>query len=78
MSLSIFIAILCAALLHASWNALVKNSRDKIQGMLVLTLTHGFLGVVIACFVEIPKIDNFMKHTKVDHACNGSFVYLDQ
>lgn len=57
MSLSIFIAILCAALLHASWNALVKNSSDKIQGMLVLTLTHGCLGVVIACFVEIPKIE---------------------
>ena len=57
MSLSIFIAILCAALLHASWNALVKNSSDKIQGMLVLTLTHGCLGVIIACFVEIPKIE---------------------
>ena len=57
MSLSIFIVILCAALLHASWNALVKNSSDKIQGMLVLTIAHGFLGVVLACFVEIPKTE---------------------
>ena len=57
MSLFIFITILCAALLHASWNALVKNSDDKIQGMLVLTLTHGFLGLIFAYFTQVPRIE---------------------
>ena len=39
------------------WNALVKNSDDKIQGMLVLTLTHGFLGLIFAYFTQVPRIE---------------------
>ena len=55
MSIFVFIAILGAAFLHASWNALIKNSTDKIKSMLVLTLMHGILGIFIAFFVEFPK-----------------------
>ena len=55
MSIFVFIAILGAAFLHASWNALIKNSTDKLKGMLVLTLMHGILGIFIAFFVEFPK-----------------------
>ena len=57
MTFFVFSAILGAALLHASWNALVKNSADKIQSMLVLTLMHGILGAIIAYFVKIPEVE---------------------
>ena len=57
MSIFVFIAILGAAFLHASWNALIKNSTDKIKSMLVLTLMHGILGIFIAFFVEFPKLE---------------------
>jgi phosphonate utilization associated putative membrane protein len=44
MPTSVVLAVLCGALLHASWNALVKSSGDK---QLDLALVH-FLGAVVA------------------------------
>ena len=33
MTISVFIAVLFAAILHASWNAIIKFGDDKLQGM---------------------------------------------
>ena len=57
MTIFVFTALLGAAFFHASWNALVKNSADKIKSMLVLTLVHGILGIFVAFFVEFPKLE---------------------
>jgi len=57
MTVFVFCAILGAAFLHASWNAIIKNSADKIKSMLVLTIMHGILGVFVAFFVEFPKLE---------------------
>ena len=46
MSIFVFISVMVAALLHAAWNALVKNGEDKQAGMLLLTLGHAFLASV--------------------------------
>jgi len=37
---TVFVAVLFAALLHASWNAIVKGSDDKTLGVLAMALGH--------------------------------------
>jgi len=48
MTLTVLMAVLGAALLHATWNALIKQGGDKLGSMLVMTLAQGSLGAVIA------------------------------
>lgn len=40
MSTSVFLAVLLAALLHATWNAMVKGSEDKHLAMAAVVLGH--------------------------------------
>jgi drug/metabolite transporter (DMT)-like permease len=54
LPLSVTLAVLCAALAHATWNAMIKSSRDILLDM---TLVVFFAGLVTAPFmflVEIP------------------------
>lgn len=55
MSLTVFLAVLGAALLHATWNALIKQGGDKLGGMLVMTLAQGGLGLIIALTRPWPE-----------------------
>lgn len=52
MSLTIFLAVVTAALLHATWNALVKGGRDKALNMTAVVLGHAPFG--LACIVLSP------------------------
>lgn len=40
LALSVFVAVLIAAALHAAWNALVKNASDKYLSMTAVVLGH--------------------------------------
>ncbi|WP_193180011.1 DMT family transporter [Nisaea sediminum] len=40
MSTTVFLAVIGAALLHASWNALVKGGSDKLMAMAAVVLGH--------------------------------------
>jgi len=55
METSVFIAVLFAALLHASWNAVIRAGGNRFQGMLLLTVSQGVMGLVMAGFVPLPK-----------------------
>lgn len=55
MDTSIFLAVIFAAILHASWNAVIRAGGDRFQGMLLLTVTQGLMGLVMAGFVPLPK-----------------------
>ena len=55
MTLAVFLAVLGAALLHASWNAVLKQGSDKLTNMLVMTGTQGLLGLAIALSMDWPK-----------------------
>jgi drug/metabolite transporter (DMT)-like permease len=57
MSFGIFLAVLFAAFLHASWNALLKFGSDKLQGMVLLSMAHGVIGfgMVLAFPAPDPK-----------------------
>ena len=54
MSLSVFLWVLGAALLHASWNALVKTGGDKQTGMALVALGNGVVGLIVAAFFAFP------------------------
>src|SRR4051812_37041466 len=54
MSLPVTLAVLGAALLHASWNALVKASPDKQLDTVGLAASAGIVALLLAPFLEIP------------------------
>lgn len=55
MSLGIFSAVLFAALLHATWNALIKVGSSKMSGMFILTFVQGGIGLTIAMTRDLPE-----------------------
>jgi len=50
MSTTVFIAVLGAALLHASWNALVKSGSDKLLGMGAVIIGH--IPFAVLCLIS--------------------------
>lgn len=57
MTIGVFLVVLCAALLHASWNAVIKFSDDKMQGMVLLSIAHGLIGLVMVMIFPAPDPD---------------------
>lgn len=57
MSIGVFFAVLCAALLHASWNALVKVSADRLVLLAVLKITTTILAVASIPFIATPPVE---------------------
>lgn len=57
MSIGVFFAVLCAALLHASWNALVKVSADRLVLLAVLKITTTMLAVASIPFIAAPPVE---------------------
>ncbi|MBU2980995.1 DMT family transporter [Lentibacter algarum] len=55
MSFTVFLAVLGAALLHASWNALIKTGASKVASMFILTLVQGCAGFCIAMMHPWPE-----------------------
>lgn len=55
MSAFVFFSVLAAALLHASWNALIKSGGSKFTSMLLMTVLQGAFGGVIALFHALPS-----------------------
>ena len=54
MSTTVFLAILVGALLHASWNALIKLGTSKMTSMLIMSSVQGVVGLVVAMTRELP------------------------
>ncbi len=59
MSLTVFIAVIGAALLHASWNALVKSGSDKTVGMSAVIIGHIPFALVSLLFVPLPDAASY-------------------
>lgn len=51
---TVFAAVLLAALLHASWNAVLKLGLDRFRTALVLVLAQGAMAALIMPFVPWP------------------------
>lgn len=57
MSVGVFLAVLGAALLHASWNALIKSGADKQTGMFILSVGHAACGLALVPFFAAPPAE---------------------
>lgn len=57
MSIGVFFAVLGAALLHASWNALVKVSADRLVLLAVLKITTTVFAVASIPFIATPPVE---------------------
>lgn len=55
MSLSIFCTVLFAALLHASWNAIVKRGSDTLLTTILVTGSAALIAAVVLPFVPAPS-----------------------
>ncbi len=54
MSLTVFFSVLAAALLHATWNALVRIGTSRVGTMMVLSGVQGLIGLAVALTQPIP------------------------
>ncbi|SHJ47809.1 EamA-like transporter family protein [Shimia gijangensis] len=59
MSTTVFFAVIGAAILHASWNALVKGGADKYVGIAAVAIGHVPFAVVALMFVPTPAAESF-------------------
>lgn len=55
MSGTVFLVVLFAAALHASWNALVKGGADKTAAMVAVVIGQGLAGAALLPFA--PRLD---------------------
>ena len=57
MSFGVFLAVLCAAFLHAGWNALVRTGAGPVAGLAVMSLSQGLFGLALGLWAGLPPAD---------------------
>jgi drug/metabolite transporter (DMT)-like permease len=57
MTTGVFLAVLFAALLHATWNALVRAGVNKSSAMTILTAGQACCGLVVAMIQPFPAAE---------------------
>ena len=55
MPLTVFLAVILAAFLHATWNAMVKNEKDKYLGVAAIVFGRVPASIVII-FLFLPHL----------------------
>jgi len=58
MPLTVFFAVILAAVLHAVWNAMVKNEKDKYLGIAGIVFGRVPASIVIIFFAPIPSAES--------------------
>jgi len=59
MNSTVFFAVIGAALLHATWNALVKSGSDKTLGISAVIIGHVPFALVCIPFVPFPAPESY-------------------
>lgn len=59
MSLTVFFAVLLAAVLHAVWNGMVKGGADKHLSMVAVMLGHVPFSLAVLLFVPLPAFSSW-------------------
>ena len=57
MSSAVFLAVLMAALLHASWNAVVRTGASKMTSMLMVSAGDGLIGLAVVATRPLPGLE---------------------
>ncbi|WP_198419938.1 hypothetical protein [Pseudaminobacter salicylatoxidans] len=53
------VIVLTAALLHASWNALVKAASDRAVVLAAVSSMHALLGLALVLFAPLPARESW-------------------
>lgn len=59
MSAIVFTAVLCAAFLHAAWNAVAKGGRDKTLSMAAVVLGHVPIALAAILYLPMPAAESW-------------------
>ena len=59
MTADVFAIVLGAALVHATWNALVKADSDRLGSIQVMAVTQLLLSLVLLPFVAQPAVESW-------------------
>ena len=59
MSPIITLLVLAAAVMHASWNALIKVGLDPLSSTTLISVGAGIAGLVALPFVGVPSVDSW-------------------
>lgn len=59
MTATVFILVLCAAALHAGWNAIVKGSGDKFVAAVAICLSAALIAILALPFVTAPARESW-------------------
>ena len=59
MPLEVTLAVLGAALAHATWNAMIKSSRDVLLDMTTVTLAAGIVAAPLLLFAPQPARESW-------------------
>ena len=54
MPLEVFIIIICAAFVHAAWNAMVKTDGDRLTLIKIMSITQLILSLFLIPFFSVP------------------------
>ncbi|MFQ5438038.1 MAG: EamA family transporter [Paracoccaceae bacterium] len=78
MTALVFVSVLFAAGLHASWNAIIKLGNDKIVGMFVMSASQGLMGFVMIWFLPLPQpvVWPYLVVSTVFHSAYKAFLTL--
>jgi uncharacterized membrane protein len=59
MQPEVFVLVLCAAIAHAVWNALVKVDGDRLALLKAMSLTQFFVSLCLIPFVAMPAMESW-------------------
>src|ERR1700682_2879259 len=59
LSADVFVMVLGAALVHATWNALIKTDGDRLALIKVMSSTQILVSLCFAPFVAIPAAETW-------------------
>ncbi|NVZ19386.1 EamA family transporter [Pseudomonas costantinii] len=59
MSFDVFAIILLGALLHATWNAVIKGGGDKLLTTCMITSVASLIALVVIPFIELPAKESW-------------------
>ena len=78
MPIDMFLMVLGAALVHATWNALVKTDRDRLALIRVMSVTQLVVSVCLLPFVAVPAPESWPYLAASMVLCTGYMLFLNR
>ena len=76
MDNEVFLIVIFAAFLHASWNALVKNHEDKYLGLSAIVFGQIPIAIILIFYVPFPSLDSLPYLILSAFIHNGYYFFL--